>query len=148
MWHTLGIESVLDNLRSSHRGLSNEEAARRLIEHGPNELQASKPISPWRVLLQQFKNIFVIILLPAMGLLFFLGHGIEAVAITPQSWNRYSYVENDSVGFVAPTGLFRAIMPPPLEGACWRKLYKREAKRLSCEVVRAKIYSANAPNMS
>ena len=82
MWHTLGIESVLDNLRSSHRGLSNEEAARRLIEHGPNELQASKPISPWRILLQKFKNILVIILLAATGLSFFLGHGIEAIAIT------------------------------------------------------------------
>lgn len=81
-WHTLSIEEVSQHLASTLSGLSNDEAARRLSEYGPNELQAAHRISPWAILAEQFKNVLIIILLVATLLSVFLGHGIEAIAIT------------------------------------------------------------------
>ncbi len=81
-WHTLPVETVLSHLQSTPTGLSSAEAARRLAQYGPNELQAAHRISPWAILLQQFKNVLIIILLIAVGLSAILGHGIEAIAIT------------------------------------------------------------------
>ncbi|HEY7744746.1 MAG TPA: HAD-IC family P-type ATPase, partial [Desulfuromonadales bacterium] len=81
-WHQLPAEKVLDRLGTSSDGLSGEEAARRLAEYGPNELQAARRISPWAILLSQLKNILIIILLVATALSALLGHGLEAVAIS------------------------------------------------------------------
>ena len=63
-------------------GLSTEEAGRRLAEHGPNELHVSSTVSPWSVLLEQFKNVLIIILLVAVGLSAVLGHVTEAIVIS------------------------------------------------------------------
>ncbi|MDQ3805739.1 MAG: cation-translocating P-type ATPase [Acidobacteriota bacterium] len=81
-WHALTAEEGFARLRSGPRGLTDAEAARRLGEYGPNELQAAGRISPWAILLEQFKNVLIIILLLATALSAFLGHGVEAVAIT------------------------------------------------------------------
>lgn len=75
-------EAVLAELGVSASGLTSEEAAARLEQYGPNELQAARRISPWEILLEQFKNVLIIILLIATALSAFLGHGLEAVAIT------------------------------------------------------------------
>jgi Ca2+-transporting ATPase len=64
------------------QGLDSDEASRRLAEHGPNELQASARISPWRLLLDQFKNVLILILLVAVGLSLVLGHATEAIVIS------------------------------------------------------------------
>ena len=81
LWHTLSVEQVYSRLESTPAGLSGAEAARRLAHYGPNELQAGRRVSPWILLLQQFKNVLIIILLIATALSAFLGHGVEAVAI-------------------------------------------------------------------
>src|SRR5688500_7162647 len=81
-WHTLSVSQTLDKLRSSARGLTVAEAERRLTEYGPNQLQAAARISPWMILLEQFKNVLIVILLFATALSAFLGHGVEAIAIT------------------------------------------------------------------
>ncbi|MBM4078242.1 MAG: cation-translocating P-type ATPase [Planctomycetes bacterium] len=81
-WHTLSIEAVGSRLKSTSAGLTGAEAARRLAEYGPNELQAAHRISPWRILFEQFKNVLIVILLVATALSAFLGHGVEAVAIS------------------------------------------------------------------
>ena len=80
-WHTSPVPDVFDALESQPSGLTAAEAARRLQAHGPNELQAVARVSPWTQLLEQFKNVLIIILLIATGLSAFLGHGIEAIAI-------------------------------------------------------------------
>ena len=80
-WHTLSVETVCSNLKSTPAGLTNVEAIRRLGEHGPNELQAAHRISPWAILFEQFKNVLIIILLVATVLSASLGHGVEAIAI-------------------------------------------------------------------
>jgi P-type Ca2+ transporter type 2C len=81
-WHTLAVEATFERLKSTRDGLSSEEVARRLEQFGPNELQASGRVSPWAILLEQFKNVLIIILLVATALSAFLGHGVEAIAIT------------------------------------------------------------------
>ena len=61
--------------------MSSEDATSRLAEHGPNELAASAATSPWSLVLAQFKNILILILLVAVGLSALLGHTLEAVVI-------------------------------------------------------------------
>lgn len=80
-WFREPIESVFEKLNSSEAGLDAAQAQERLTQYGPNELQGGSTISAWGILLDQFKNILIIILLLATGLSIVLGHGIEAVAI-------------------------------------------------------------------
>jgi P-type Ca2+ transporter type 2C len=80
-WHVLPVEQVYNRLDSSSEGLTGLESAVRLEKFGPNELQAAARVSPWQILLEQFKNVLVLILLFATGLSLFLGHGIESVVI-------------------------------------------------------------------
>jgi Ca2+-transporting ATPase len=80
-WHTQPVGAVLARLNSSPSGLAGAEAARRLAEHGPNEIGAAPRASPWGLLLAQFKNVLIVILLVATALSAFLGHELEAIAI-------------------------------------------------------------------
>ncbi len=76
------VAAVLRQLASdAATGLSAAEARRRLARHGANELLAAPPVSPWAILLEQFKNVLIIILLCAIVLSALLGHAIEALAI-------------------------------------------------------------------
>jgi len=80
-WDTLAVEAICSELNATPDGLTQAEATRRLSENGPNELQAAQHISPWTLLIAQFKNVLIIILLIATALSAFLGHGVEAIAI-------------------------------------------------------------------
>jgi Ca2+-transporting ATPase len=82
-WHRLDVTNIIHRLGSDgSSGLKQGEAARRLIEHGANELKSAHRISPWNILLAQFKNALIAILLVATALSVFLGHSAEAIAIT------------------------------------------------------------------
>lgn len=65
IWNNLEIKEVLSSLKTAPHGLSQEEAQRRLAEHGPNELQEKKRASPWMLFLEQFKDFLILILLIA-----------------------------------------------------------------------------------
>jgi Ca2+-transporting ATPase len=81
--HTLGVDQIADTLGTSiSSGLSAEEARRRLAEHGPNELAVARGIAPWRLLLAQFKNVLILILLAAVALSAALGHATEAIVVS------------------------------------------------------------------
>jgi len=81
LWHALQTNELLSNLESSPFGLTSIEAARRLKEIGPNELQAVQRVSVFTLFLEQFKNVMIIILLIATLLSASLGHTTEAIAI-------------------------------------------------------------------
>jgi P-type Ca2+ transporter type 2C len=82
-WHSLDGDDASRRLStSSSAGLSAREAADRLARSGPNELEASRRVAPWRLLLDQFKNVLILILLVAVALSAVLGHATEAVVIT------------------------------------------------------------------
>jgi P-type Ca2+ transporter type 2C len=80
-WHTIVTETVLSELKTTSVGLTVKEATKRLAEYGYNELHSAHKISPWSILMGQFKNVLIIILLIATVLSVFLGHGIESAAI-------------------------------------------------------------------
>jgi len=81
-WWRLSTTDCLAKLNTdAATGLNGQEVQRRLVEYGPNELQAAHRVSPWALFLQQFKNVLIIILLIATVLSAFLGHEIEAIAI-------------------------------------------------------------------
>ncbi len=81
-WYQKEIAEVFKELETDPKGLSDDEATRRLAEYGVNELQAEGRISPWTILFEQFKNVLIIILLLATVVSAFLGHGVEAIAIS------------------------------------------------------------------
>ena len=81
LWHVLSVHEAFTLLDSQPSGLSTAEVEIRLRQYGPNELQAAQRISPWEILLEQFKNVLILILLGATAISLFLGHGIESIVI-------------------------------------------------------------------
>ena len=80
-YHNLAIPETMELLNSSHDGLSNEQANKYLEQYGPNELIERGKASAWGILLDQFKNFIIIILLVAVVLSAFLGEVADAVVI-------------------------------------------------------------------
>ena len=80
-WHALSVTDALAGLKTGRDGLSEQEAADRLLQFGHNELPVTGGTSAWSVLLSQFKNVLIIILLIATVISMFMGHAIEAIAI-------------------------------------------------------------------
>jgi len=64
-WHNLSTEEVLSRLESTRRGLSQEQAAARLSQYGPNELKEKGRIPAVMVFLRQFASPLIYILLIA-----------------------------------------------------------------------------------
>ena len=63
------------------KGLTTEEAASRLKTYGPNELEEAKKDSPLVMLLRQFANPLLIILLVGAVISGYTGHWVDAIAI-------------------------------------------------------------------
>lgn len=81
-WHAVEADEVLSRLATyAERGLSVEEAQRRLDQFGPNELEEAPSISFWQMLREQFNNFVVILLIVAAIISAALGDYIEAGAI-------------------------------------------------------------------
>lgn len=81
MWHSKRIQTVLKDLNTSPQGLREKEAEKRLEEFGLNKLEKEKPVSPFTLFLNQFKDILIIILLIAVGLSIVLGESVDALII-------------------------------------------------------------------
>ncbi|MDT8391174.1 MAG: cation-translocating P-type ATPase [Lentisphaeria bacterium] len=65
-WHELDGQTVLGRLKSSvEKGLSPEEAVRRLETYGPNELVRKDGRGVWRLLITQFTGPLVLLLVAA-----------------------------------------------------------------------------------
>ena len=79
--HARTVEDVLADLQSAPGGLSAAEAAARLVRHGPNELQETISRPAWKMLLAQFVEPMILILVAAAGLSFLLGDLTEGIAI-------------------------------------------------------------------
>jgi Ca2+-transporting ATPase len=90
----MDVEEVLQALKTSRKGLSSEEAQRRLQEYGYNELVERERVTLLEIFLNQFKDIFVIMLLVATAFSFIIGEIIDASTIA------VIVVLNAVVGFV------------------------------------------------
>jgi P-type Ca2+ transporter type 2C len=81
-WHTKSVARVAEELGSSASvGLGEGEALRRVSVHGANEIDAGTKTSAMRLLLAQFENLLILILLVGAGLSAVLGHETEAIVI-------------------------------------------------------------------
>ena len=80
-WHTLKLDEVLARLGSSEQGLSAEEAARRLEQYGPNELKEKPRPTFLQLVLAQFNNFIVILLIVASFISALEGAWVESGVI-------------------------------------------------------------------
>ena len=77
--HYLPIEHVTSQLETQiERGLTQAEAEKRIREHGPNELTEKPRPGFLKMLLDQFNNFLVIILIIAAVVSLLLGEVIDA----------------------------------------------------------------------
>lgn len=81
-WWNQSPEEICRNLKTDlHRGLSREEAEKRLQEFGPNQLPEQKRVSPLTLLINQFSSFIVWTLIAAAFIAGFLGEWVDATAI-------------------------------------------------------------------
>src|SRR5690606_18649742 len=66
---------------TSDRGLTNEQVEQRRKQFGYNVVEGDKQTSKWLILLKQFQDFMVLILLAATLIAGMLGEYIDAIAI-------------------------------------------------------------------
>src|ERR671911_114785 len=94
-WHASEVAEVLQTLGTdADSGLGDEEAARRLEELGPNELEDRGTMSPWAILWDQFTSTMIAILIVAALASALLGDYEDSIAIA------VIVVLNAALGFV------------------------------------------------
>jgi P-type Ca2+ transporter type 2C len=81
-WHQMDEAVLAETLGTDPRsGVTPEEAVRRLQEHGANELQERRGESPIKLLLHQFKDFMVLVLVGAVVISGLLGEMLDALTI-------------------------------------------------------------------
>ena len=81
-WHTLTTDQAAQRLEASpESGLSPNHAASRLAHFGANELKEKRARSPWRMLLDQFSDFMIIVLIAAAIISGFVGVVEDTVVI-------------------------------------------------------------------
>jgi len=93
-WHCLSKEEILQKLETNVSGLSEEEARQRTQKYGLNELPEKLKKPWWKMLLYQFKDIMIIILLAAAAISIFIGDLKDSIVIM------IIVVINAAVGFI------------------------------------------------
>jgi len=103
-WHTLPPEAVAGALRVMPAvGLSMDDAARRLAQHGPNALPEGRQRGPLRIFLSQFNDVMILVLLVAAVISMALGEVEDALAIA------VIVTLNAAIGFFQESRTERAI---------------------------------------
>ncbi len=80
-WHSKTVEETMRALQVTPHGLTPQEAQERLTKYGLNEIKKEKSRSPVKLLLGQFTNVLMVILLVAIALSFFVGESTDAFII-------------------------------------------------------------------
>jgi Ca2+-transporting ATPase len=62
-WHAISVSEAIARLDSDRSGLSADQVTERMHRFGANELDETAGRSPWAILLDQFKNIMLIMLI-------------------------------------------------------------------------------------
>jgi P-type Ca2+ transporter type 2C len=80
-WHCIEAEEALQRLESSATGLTTAEAHERFAEHGPNIIPEKRRRSLLAMLLGQFSDFMVVVLLVAALISGFIGEPQDTIAI-------------------------------------------------------------------
>ncbi|MCW9013167.1 MAG: cation-translocating P-type ATPase [Gammaproteobacteria bacterium] len=81
VWHSAAAEDVLQQLDSSLSGLTGAEAQKRLLEHGPNAIPEKHRRSILAMLLAQFTDFMILVLLAAALISGIIGEPQDTIAI-------------------------------------------------------------------
>ena len=92
--HAEEAAAVLDALHTRAEGLNAEEAAQRLVQHGPNRLPQAPRKHPLLRFLAHFHNVLIYVLLAAAAVTAALGHWIDTGVILAV------VVANALIGFI------------------------------------------------
>ncbi len=80
-WHALHKQEVFERLGTDERGLTKEEAEKRLTEYGTNEIQDEEAISKVALLVSQLRNPLIGVLVAAALVSFIVGKSIDTAVI-------------------------------------------------------------------
>ena len=80
-WHQKEVNNVIEDFKSSHSGLTSDEARKRLEEYGLNELTVKKKKTAFMMFLDQFKDFMIIVLICAAAIAGIVGKPTDAIAI-------------------------------------------------------------------
>ncbi len=122
-WYRRAAEDVLRELNATGAGLSEEEAARRLTQHGPNELAQGKRITLAERFFSQLKDPMIIILLIA-----------AAVSAVTKAYEGESFTE---VFIILAVVLINAVLGVYQESKAEKAIEAlREMTAATCKVLR------------
>jgi P-type Ca2+ transporter type 2C len=102
-YHSKELADIFQELKSSEKGLTNEEAKRRLEETGLNEISKKKKTPKIFIFLRQFNSPLIYILFVAMVISFVFKHLIDAYVILAV------VLINATIGFIQERKAERAI---------------------------------------
>jgi Ca2+-transporting ATPase len=143
-WHLLSAADALAQLGiEAAAGLSPAEAARRRAVDGPNEIQEQRRRSPWRMLLDQFTDFMILVLIGAAVISGVIGDPADAIVIVA------IVVMNGAIGFVQEYRAERAIAALKLMAA-QQAVVRREGQVLTipaAELVAGDIVLLEAGNV-
>ena len=80
-WHTMPLEAIYKELASAAHGLEETEVAKRLLFYGANELPHGKKINLLKILVSQFINPLIFILLVAATASIAIGAASDSIFI-------------------------------------------------------------------
>lgn len=81
LWHLKDGDEIVRELASSHQGLSSLEAQRRLEKYGPNELEEMGRKTPLAMIMAQFTDFMILVLIASAIIAGFIGEVTNAAAI-------------------------------------------------------------------
>jgi Ca2+-transporting ATPase len=134
-WHAKSKEAILKELETSEKGLSREEAYKRLKKFGANEVTRKKKEHPLLIFLKQFNSPLIYILIAAAIISFIFHHLVDAYVILTV------ILINGSIGFIQERKAERAIEALKKLIVSYAKVLRdgEVIKILSAEVVQGDI---------
>ncbi|WP_071391337.1 cation-translocating P-type ATPase [Haloprofundus marisrubri] len=81
-WHTTSLNELFGRVESDRDGLTDAQVARRLDDHGPNELTTETRRSAVSLFVSQFTSPLIVVLVAAAVLSVAVGHAVDAVLIS------------------------------------------------------------------
>ncbi|MBO3840641.1 MAG: HAD-IC family P-type ATPase [Thermoproteota archaeon] len=81
VFHALEVREVFEMLETSVRGLSSQEAEKRLREYGPNELEEEKKTSVLNLVFNQVRSPIIMVLFAAILISLAIGKVVDAAVI-------------------------------------------------------------------